>query len=77
MSYAWGDKTLDASQEARQRQEVVERLRETLDKERYNDRRNPRYFVRLGTCFLTHVLLRSCPENLTLSMFRVVCGGFC
>jgi hypothetical protein len=33
VSYAWGDKTLDASQEARQRQEVVERLCETLDKQ--------------------------------------------
>jgi hypothetical protein len=33
VSCAWGDKTLDASQEASQRQEVVERLCETLDKQ--------------------------------------------
>jgi internalin A len=30
VSYAWGDKTPDASQDARQRQEVVERMCETL-----------------------------------------------
>jgi hypothetical protein len=54
VSYAWGDKTLDASQ----RQEVVERLCETLDKEGWHILRDSNV-LRSGELFILCSLSRS------------------
>jgi len=65
VSYAWGDKTLDASQEARQRQEVVERLCETLDKEGWHILRDSNV-LRSGellSCARYPDRMRSLPSN--------------